>query len=63
MTQPVIMATGAFPSEFSRSPWLQPAAVLLKPYSFKDLLGTVKNVLLATALIVMLQLCLTHISQ
>ena len=63
MAQPVIMATGTLPSEFSRSPWLKPAAILIKPYSFKELLGTVKNVLLATALIVMLQFCLTHISQ
>lgn len=47
---PVIMATGALPSEdFARSPWLRPAATLLKPYSFEELLGTVREVLHATA--------------
>jgi DNA-binding response OmpR family regulator len=46
---PVIMATGTLPAwELSHSPWLQPAAVLLKPYTFDELLGTVKNVLRAT---------------
>jgi len=46
---PVIMATGALPQEaFTRQPWLQPAAVLLKPYNFLDLLGKVKEVLRAT---------------
>jgi len=47
---PVIMATGATPQEeFSRCPWLLPAAMLLKPYTIEQLLGTVKNVLRATA--------------
>jgi two-component system alkaline phosphatase synthesis response regulator PhoP len=47
---PVIMATGTLPAwEFSRSPWLQPAAVLLKPYTFDELLGTVREVLRVTA--------------
>jgi len=46
---PVIMATGKLPKEeFIRYPWLQPAALLLKPYSFNELLGTVRNVLRAT---------------
>jgi DNA-binding response OmpR family regulator len=49
MALPVIMATGKLPQEeFTRHPWLQPAALLLKPYSFKELLGTVRNVLRAT---------------
>jgi DNA-binding response OmpR family regulator len=46
---PVIMATGTLPAwEFAKYPWLQPAAVVLKPYTFDELLGTVKNVLQAT---------------
>ena len=46
MALPVIMATGAIPKEeFTRSPWLQPAATLLKPYTFEEMLRTVKNVL------------------
>ena len=46
---PAIMATGTFPQEeFSRHPWIQPAAVLLKPYTVEKLLGTVKEVLFAT---------------
>jgi two-component system OmpR family response regulator len=44
---PVIMATGILPEEFARHPWLQPAALLLKPYSFHDLLGKVRSVLRA----------------
>ena len=49
MALPVIMATGQSPeAEFSRFPWLQPAAMLIKPYSFIELLETVRNVLLAT---------------
>jgi DNA-binding response OmpR family regulator len=47
MALPVIMATGMRPQEeFTRPPWVQPAALLLKPYSFNDLRETVKNVLL-----------------
>jgi two-component system alkaline phosphatase synthesis response regulator PhoP len=43
---PVIMATGTLPElEFSQSPWLQPNAVLLKPYTFHELLAKVKMVL------------------
>ena len=46
MTLPVIMATGTLPqNEFDRSPWLQPSAMLLKPYSVEQLLGTVTKVL------------------
>ncbi len=46
MTVPVIMATGTFPKEeFTRYPWLQPAATLPKPFSGDELLGTVKKVL------------------
>ena len=49
MTLPVIMATGTVPKEeFTRCPWLQPAATLLKPYTIAQLLGTVKEVLHAT---------------
>jgi DNA-binding response OmpR family regulator len=49
MVLPVIMATGTLPAgEFTRHPWLHPAAVLLKPYSFKELLGTVQQVLRST---------------
>ena len=49
MALPVILATGTFPTqEFTRCPWLQPAATLLKPYTFEEMLRTVKNVLRAT---------------
>jgi len=49
MALPVIMATGTLPKEeFTRYPWLQPAATLLKPYTVEELLGTVKEVLRAT---------------
>ncbi len=45
---PVIMATGILPrEEFTRKPWLEPAATLLKPYTLADLLKTVKAVLCA----------------
>jgi DNA-binding response OmpR family regulator len=45
---PVIMATGNLPKEeFTRKPWLEPAATLLKPYTLADLLNTVKTVLRA----------------
>jgi len=50
MAVPVVMATGTLPArEFDLYPWLQPAAALLKPYSFDKLLETVKEVLSATA--------------
>ena len=47
MALPVIMATGRLPPEdlFTRYPWLQPAAALIKPYSVEQLLGTVEAVL------------------
>jgi DNA-binding response OmpR family regulator len=46
MALPFIMATGKVPKEeFTRYPWLQPAATLLKPYTVEELLGVVKNVL------------------
>jgi DNA-binding response OmpR family regulator len=48
MAVPVIMATGILPrEEFTRNPWLEPAATLLKPYTIAELLGTVKAVLRA----------------
>jgi len=50
MALPVIMATGSLPqAEFTRSPWLHPAAILIKPYTLAELLGTVKEVLHAAA--------------
>ena len=50
MAVPVIMVTGDVPDrEFSSQPWNQPAAVLLKPYSFNELLEIVKEVLSASA--------------
>jgi len=43
---PAIMATGTAPEEeLSRSPWLQPAVMLLKPYSFDELMTAVRHVL------------------
>jgi CheY-like chemotaxis protein len=46
MVLPVIMATGSLPTEeFTRHPWLQPAATLLKSYSAQEMLRTVKKVL------------------
>jgi DNA-binding response OmpR family regulator len=46
MVLPVIMATGIFPArEFGPSPWLQPDAMLLKPYSIEEMLRTVRSVL------------------
>jgi DNA-binding response OmpR family regulator len=46
MTLPVIMATSALPPAlFTRGPWLQPNAALLKPYTSAELLRTVKKVL------------------
>jgi two-component system chemotaxis response regulator CheY len=48
MDLPVIMATSELPDEeFIRSPWLQPAATLVKPYTVGELLGTVTEVLCA----------------
>jgi DNA-binding response OmpR family regulator len=46
MVLPVIMATGALPKEeLTLCPWLQPDALLFKPYTIAELLGTVKTVL------------------
>ena len=46
MVLPVIKATGALPTkEFTRYPWLQPAATLLKPYTGEEMLRVVKKVL------------------
>jgi len=46
MTLPVVMATGTLrKAEFSRQPWLQPAALLPKPYTAEEMLRTVKRVL------------------
>jgi DNA-binding response OmpR family regulator len=48
MVLPVIMCTGTLPmEEFTRFPWLQPAAMLAKPYTIDELLRTVKYVLLS----------------
>ncbi len=50
MALPVIMATGMEPKwEFAQNPLIVPAAVLLKPYTVAELLGTVRSVLRATA--------------
>jgi len=47
---PVIMATGTLPQEeLDWHPWLQIHATLLKPYTFDELLGTVKDILRAAA--------------
>ena len=49
MTLPVVLASGAIPSEaLNRDPSLQIAATLLKPFTGDALLGTVKKVLQAT---------------
>jgi DNA-binding response OmpR family regulator len=49
MTLPVILATGKLPvKELSQNPSLQLAAILPKPFSFEELLGTVKEFLRAT---------------
>lgn len=46
MALPVIMATGSLPSwEIICHPWLEPVAVLLKPYTISELVGSVKAVL------------------
>ncbi len=46
MSLPVIMASGSFPeAAFSRSRLPMPAATLLKPYGFAELIGAVKEVL------------------
>lgn len=51
MELPVIMATGVLPqAEFALHPWLQPAAVVLKPYTIDELLAAVMEVLRAADL-------------
>jgi DNA-binding response OmpR family regulator len=46
MTVPAIMVSGTLPTwELSVQPWLQPAAVLLKPYTITELLEVVTAVL------------------
>jgi len=48
MTLPVVLASGAIPTEeLDRNPSLQLAATLLKPFTMDELLGTVKKVLRA----------------
>ena len=32
-------------AEFTRYPWLKPAAMLIKPYTLDELVGTVRQVL------------------
>jgi CheY-like chemotaxis protein len=54
---PVIMATGTLPmADFTQYPWIQPAALLIKPYSFHELLGTVQKVLRVAVLMTVLLL-------
>jgi len=49
MTMPVILASGAMPTEeLKRHPWLKLAATLLKPFGRDELLGAVQKVLRAT---------------
>ena len=46
MTVPIIMATGALPTqEFTRKPWLKPDASLQKPFTDDDLLTVVRSFL------------------
>lgn len=46
MDLPVIMATATSPEEeFARYPWLRPDATLLKPYTVREMLRAVKEVL------------------
>jgi DNA-binding response OmpR family regulator len=49
MAVPVVMAAGRLPTpELTRNPSLQLAAMLLKPFTVEELLGTVTKVLRAT---------------
>jgi DNA-binding NtrC family response regulator len=46
MALPVIMITDILPElEFSEHPWIQPATMLVEPYSSAELLGMVKKAL------------------
>jgi DNA-binding NtrC family response regulator len=50
LTLPVIMATEFLPTwEFALHTWLQPVNMLLKPYSYDNLLDMVNNILPKTA--------------
>ncbi len=50
MNLPVIMATGSVPQPaVNQAPWLQPTALLVKPYTVDELLRTVQQVLRANA--------------
>jgi acetyltransferase-like isoleucine patch superfamily enzyme/CheY-like chemotaxis protein len=50
MGLPVIMATRTLPTrELAQNPWLEPVAMLAKPYATDQLLDTVKNVLHAVS--------------
>ena len=50
MDLPVIMATGSLPEgEFIRRSWLQPNIILLKPFTFDELVVAVKEVLRVTS--------------
>jgi CheY-like chemotaxis protein len=58
MTLPIIMATGEAPEEVhSLQPPLQPAAVLLKPYTITEFLGTVRDVLYPAVSIALTLFC------
>ena len=60
MALPVIMATGSLPQEdLTRTPHLKPAAILVKPYTLAEFLGTVSSVLCILIPVVMLPLCLS----
>lgn len=49
MALPTILMSGAMPTEeLEQNPWLQIKAMLLKPYTTAELLGTVREVLRAT---------------
>jgi DNA-binding NarL/FixJ family response regulator len=49
LSAPVIMATSAVPeAEFAAKPWLQPTAILLKPYTIAQLVAAVNEVLHTT---------------
>ena len=48
MSLPVVFASGKLPTDaFTRIHWLQPAAMLLKPYTVAELLETVEAILCA----------------
>jgi DNA-binding response OmpR family regulator len=50
MNLPVVLASGALPTEeLKQNPWLQLAATLLKPFTIAELLRTVRAALSATA--------------